>query len=75
MLDARTVTLVSGDDWSGLYIDGALVTEGHSVSARDALEVVAGVGPFRLVCEVADQEWLESEGNLPAKLADVRLAA
>lgn len=72
----EVVTLVRGDDWSGLYIGDRLVTEGHSVTALDALEAVATLlGGFAIETVEADQEWLESEGSLPAALVDVRRRA
>jgi hypothetical protein len=68
----RTVTVVRGDDWSGLYIDGVLVEEGHRLGVEDVLEVVRHLGPFDVETVDADQEWLESEGNLPKLLGEVR---
>jgi hypothetical protein len=62
------VTIVDGDDWEGLYVDGRLVTEGHRVSVTEALNAV-GVS-----CEVvyADDHWLEEVGRLPDQLRKVR---
>ena len=61
-------TLVCADDWRGLYIDGKLVEEGHSM-------------PFDAICRhlgidgaymYADDEWLAERGSLPENLEDVR---
>ena len=63
------VTFVSGDDWQGLYIDGELKREGHSLAARDVLELLG----VRCDYVTADQQWLEESGDLPRRLSDVVL--
>lgn len=62
------VAIVSGDDWMGLYIDGKLVLEGHSLCLGEVLEAV-GIKPETIT---PDNEWLENEGNLPKDLAKVK---
>ena len=69
------VTLVRGqDDWEGLYIDGELVTEAHSLNAWTALVNVSNVGMFSLrtftVCDV-DEQRLQDVGGLPHRLSDL----
>lgn len=32
--------LTNDDDWTGLYIDGKLIIEGHSIRARDVVEAL-----------------------------------
>jgi len=32
------------DDWSGLYIDGQLKTEGHSITYYDAIQELLKIG-------------------------------
>lgn len=72
----NVITYVSMDDWAGLYINGQLQFEGHSVPAFEWVEAINKVdGPV-----VAEElslddnkvtEWIESLGNLPQNLGDI----
>lgn len=64
------VVIVSGDNWEGIYINGVLITEGHDLTAGDALASI-GIHYSELG---ADAEWLNAEGSLPSFLKDVQLA-
>lgn len=67
------ITLVCGDDWTGLYIDDQLVTENHTLPARLVLEMLAKRKLLTFKSLVPDQDWLEGEGSLPPMLGDVLL--
>jgi len=62
------ITLVDGDDWQGLYVNGELVTQGHSIRAQDVCEVLGADYAF----VSADYEWLDERGALPELLKDVK---
>jgi hypothetical protein len=62
------ITFVDGADWEGIYVDGKLIFENHSISAYEALKY-AGV-KFKTVN--ADSDWLAEQGHLPEKLKDVK---
>lgn len=49
-MSAVKITLVSGDDgdWIGMYVDGELKAEGHSLSERRVLEVLKSVYEFEV---------------------------
>jgi hypothetical protein len=65
------ITIVKGDDWHGLYNDaGELVAEGHRLTYEDIADALGVV----LIEKTPDQAWLEDNGNLPKRLADVKLA-
>ena len=69
----KKVVLVLGDDWNGLYIDGKLEIENHSLSAYQALQTLSlNSHDFQLDQIVADEEWLEQKGCLPEELSDVK---
>lgn len=71
-----TFTLVTASDWTGLYIDGELAIEGHSIDAFDALDWAKDRGPVtKLEMLEANNAWLEDLGNLPGQLRCVRFAA
>lgn len=63
----KKITFVKGDDWEGLYINGKLIKEDHSLHVEDVLEAV-GVKVDTLH---ADCEWLWDQGSLPDKLDEV----
>ena len=65
----KEVTIVYGDDWEGLYVDGKLVAQNHSVSAISALESLG----FSVNQKEVDYAWLLDEGNLPDSLSDVKM--
>jgi hypothetical protein len=61
-----------GDDWEGIYVDGALVLQDHSVSLNDFAMLVAPLGPFHWKIQRVDLDWLEYEGSLPMRIEDVK---
>ena len=61
MINGKTVTYARGDDWEGLYIDGKLVLEDHSIDVRDILEAVG----FKIKTVWVDLDWLAETGSLP----------
>lgn len=64
----KEITFVLGNDWIGMYIDGKLKNEGHSLRTKDVVEDLG------LSCSTitANEEWLNDRGRLPEKLCDVR---
>jgi hypothetical protein len=58
----------SSGDWSGLYKDGKLLIEDHSLRASEVLEVLG----FEVERKEAEENWLEERGNLPKLLKDVK---
>lgn len=69
MKEARNIALVSSldGDWHGLYVDGQLAAQSHSLRPRDILKAL-GI-EFRDL--IAQQEWMEKEGSLPPTLGEV----
>jgi hypothetical protein len=64
------ITLVYGNDWIGLYRDGILLDEGHSLSPYHILTALG----LEMEEKTANEDWLEEEGSLPGCLEDVVLA-
>lgn len=55
-------------DWEGLYLDGNLVAQGHSITARDALEAIG----HKVDWSEATTAQLEQHGNsLPDNLSEL----
>ena len=63
------ITLVSnGDDWEGLYVDGELVVEGHSITARDMANALGA----DMENVYVSYEWLGGKVNtLPQRLSKI----
>ena len=67
------VDFVDGDTWVGLYFDCVLVTEGHSISPWEVIQLLAQkdrkveMGDFW----EASGDWLYTVGNFPTRLEDV----
>lgn len=69
------MVLVRADDWEGLYVDGKLVTEGHSIDLMEGI-VLAIEHKVRGIRTVwCDIPWIRDQGNLPQNLADVKLVS
>lgn len=65
----KEATIIQGDDWVGVYIDGKLITQGHQINSR---ELLRELGYFVEFFE-PDYDWLDGEGSLPDDLQDVKL--
>ena len=73
------VSVVRGEDWEALYINGILKNENHSIMTERALEILEEAfngSPYTLEVEViqADDKWLSKRGNMPMSLKDVKRA-
>lgn len=69
------ITVVYSEDWSGLYINGQLEYEGHSIFWLDlALALKRHGMNIKIVDPIADvdQTWLEDRGNLPQDIKDIK---
>ncbi len=65
----REITVFQGDDWRGLYINGDLVFEGHSIPIFTLLQAAVGcTGSSRYT---VDGAWLEAEGGFPRYVFDI----
>lgn len=64
------IKIVDGDDWSGLYINGELKDEGHSLRVSEVLEILG----FKVETFEADYDWLEEMGSLPKKFSQVKIS-
>jgi hypothetical protein len=64
--------VVGYDDWYGVYVDGVLAYEGHSVDPYHLIEASEGL-PFTLSEEGGEAlgEWLYDQGRLPANYNDI----
>ena len=73
------VSIVRGEDWEALYINGILKNENHSIMTERALEILEEAfngSLYTLEVEAiqADDKWLSKRGNMPMSLKDVKRA-
>lgn len=64
------LTHVMADDWEGLYMDGKIVDQGHTINWQTMIENIFGVSVESVE---ANYEWLEKQGYYPVNLVDVIL--
>ena len=62
------LTYVHSDDWAGLYVDGECAVQNHSLDAGD---VISALG-LKLESIECDSDWLQSLGQLPEDLNEVK---
>ena len=64
-----TIILVDLNDWVGLYLDGKLQLQGHSLSVRDVIEVITGSRPKTI--DVDYEAVVRMNYSLPTTLDEV----
>ncbi len=70
---AKQYVIINGDDWQGIFVDGYLISEGHSFGSYELLEIVkehGAVGDFWSL--EPDMDWLMDRGGLPDTLREVK---
>ena len=68
MKTKKKITIAYADDWEGIYIDGVLAYENHSISLSDIQSFVdLGIDSIPV-----DTNWLEERGNLPINMEDIK---
>lgn len=71
--EAKVCIVESSDaDWAGLYINGKLDCEGHSITAHDLMSALAGMTLTDFEVRPCDIGWIIDAGNLPENLSDVK---
>lgn len=67
--------LAQAGDWEGLYLNGVLVTQDHSLSARNILRAMTGYsieGRLEVETRTVDDDWMETQGYLPEEISKVQ---
>lgn len=66
--------IVNANEWAGLYIDGKLVTEGHSIREGELVEHLAAHGVCITRHELsphADARMCQNGDTMPTNFSDV----
>lgn len=58
-------------DWEGLYFDGVLADEGHSLRLGNILSLLVGKTITEVVTYGIDQDYMEDLGDLPEKFSEI----
>lgn len=69
------IVVAYGDDWQGIYVDGSLLDEGHSLELVPMLKLALGVFnavPDDVSSRWVDLDWLDNQGSLPSNILDVK---
>lgn len=61
----------SNGDWCGIYVDGQLYTEGHSITVWEWLDIVENQSTFKTQNLEVDGDWLEEGGSFPQSFSDI----
>lgn len=62
------VFVTNNDDWEGMFVDGKLEYQNHSLHYEKILRILGIEFSFVEV----NEEWLSERGRLPTDLADIK---
>lgn len=74
-LKVMEIIIVDADDWQGLYINGVLTCQGHSITAADvAEEIIERLPRLNMTFDVKEvnSKWMENRSDLPTELEKVK---
>ena len=73
-MDQNNLTLISGDNWEGIYHNGLLIYEGHEIGRKYLVDYMKTFQTFDVefiwLVDGGDA-WLENEGCYPARYLDI----
>ena len=70
--EMNKVTVVNGDDWQGLYLNGVLHSEAHSLKFCDLGYIINKIGPISKYVEYdVCSQWMYDMGFLPKFFVDI----
>jgi hypothetical protein len=76
-MEGKLITIIGCEsgDWEGLYVNGILHYEGHSIYARDFIDLIKKFKVFKDVeCfEITDEHMEELGASFPDDLRDVNI--
>lgn len=66
----KQVILIQAYDWSGLYVDGSLANQDHSIDIRD-LPLNEPISIRIVIANDALENWLQTTAGFPNALEDI----
>jgi hypothetical protein len=64
--------IARGEDWEGIYIDGQLIIEGHTIELEKALKLAIEKPPTEITTKWVDLDWIYDHGYLPTDMYFVK---
>lgn len=68
-VDNKELTIVSGEDWEGIYYNNQLIDQGHSINWRNVLEHFGYTIKSKSID--SEEQWEILGWNLPNQLSEV----
>lgn len=65
-----TVMFLSADDWFGVYVNGVLCGQNHTIRGVEWKYIFEKLG-CKFEWNSIDDEWLENQGHLPDQLSEI----
>lgn len=65
------IAVAKGDDWKGVYIDGELVYQNHSIDWDKVFKKIVGSKVESFDSKYVDFNWLMNRGTLPDSIDEV----
>ena len=65
------VNYIASDDWKGLYINGKLAIEGHSIHVFDLLKTLEKRELLKFTHNEINENYLENIGAFPENFVDL----
>ena len=67
-----TIAIVQFEDWEGVYLDGKMFDQNHSIDYTNLLENLIGQKISNVIIyNIEDEEWIENNGRLPNEFSDI----
>jgi hypothetical protein len=70
----HSVTIVLGDDWQGIYVDGQMYYQHHHVRHDDWVKIINTYQPTIAFWRTLNDDglhWLETVGEFPERFVDI----
>lgn len=68
----KTVSIYKADDWSGTYLNGKLIDEGHSVNLNDLMEKLSSEFGFEYKTDYESSDLDEFGNCMPENEIDIK---
>lgn len=69
---SNTLIYVRGDDWEGLYVNGIIHYQNHSLRVGHVIQIIKECDTIEVVYEYdVESHWMEEMGYLPEFFSDI----
>ncbi len=64
--------IAESDGWIGIYVNGDLITEDHSIQPHEAVDIAIEYDVTEVEREYVNQDWMDDLGAFPRNIKDVK---